>query len=98
MNFFKNRPTKTKHCINPQSFDDKETWSLDVTIAQFVVPRLKRLIEFKLDKFVVSESDAEMTHAEKLLCKHMSEFFENNANCIYPTSSNTQNNTNNHRG
>lgn len=30
-----------------RGFDDSETWSLDITIVKFMLPRLKRLIEIE---------------------------------------------------
>jgi hypothetical protein len=32
-----------------RGFDDSETWSLDATIAKFIVPRLERFIEIYKD-------------------------------------------------
>ena len=34
-----------KHQFNKRGFDDSVTWSLDITLAQFILPRLKRYIK-----------------------------------------------------
>jgi hypothetical protein len=38
-----------------RGFDDTETWSLDVTIARFIAPRLDRYLEVAEQMIVISE-------------------------------------------
>ena len=40
-----------------QGFDDSEIWSLDCTVMSYMLPRLKRVIELRNERFVVSEED-----------------------------------------
>lgn len=39
-----------------RGFDDSETWSLDCTIAQFIIPRLERYIELS-DKMILRSEE-----------------------------------------
>lgn len=48
-----------------RGFDDSETWSLDCTIAQFVLPRLKRYLKVTSD--VISISDKERKDINKVI-------------------------------
>ena len=45
---------KFKKQFNTKGFDDSVTWSLDITIAKFILPRLKRYIKLA-DKVIVIE-------------------------------------------
>lgn len=38
-----------------RGFDDTETWSLDVTIVNFILPRLKRLLEIEKKAFELDD-------------------------------------------
>lgn len=49
-----------------RGFDDSETWSLDATIAKFIVPRLERFIEIYKD-FVDDSKDHFIPKMEKAL-------------------------------
>lgn len=49
------REPKFKEQRQTNGFDDSETWSLDITIARFIVPRLKRYIELAFDHNVETE-------------------------------------------
>lgn len=42
------RIRKLKKQYKKRGFDDSETWSLDLTIAQFILPRLKRYKEITI--------------------------------------------------
>lgn len=48
-----------------RGFDDSETWSLDFTIAKFIVPRLERYIEIYKDTLV--DHDGFLDKAERAL-------------------------------
>lgn len=43
-----------------RGFDDSETWSLDMTIARFIIPRLERYIE--ISKEIFADTDVNNTH------------------------------------
>lgn len=45
--FFKFFPRSAKHFLQKctRGFSDKDTWNIDVTVAKFVLPRLKRFKE-----------------------------------------------------
>ncbi len=46
----KNDDREKKYCRQriERGFDDSETWNLDVTIANFIIPRLERFIEVNI--------------------------------------------------
>ena len=52
------RWSKMKRQRLTRGFDDSETWSLDVTIAKFIVPRLERFIEIYKD--FVNDTEAQL--------------------------------------
>lgn len=45
--------------FNECGWDDTAIWNLDVTIAQFILPRLTKLYERRLDLFIFDEDDKE---------------------------------------
>lgn len=58
---------------NERGFDDSETWSLDCTIIEFILPRLKRLLE--IDRSLKLNAPEYFSDLEKQI-----EIFENYKN------------------
>ena len=62
---------KYRNQRNERGFDDSETWSLDFTIASFIVPRLKRLIEIEKELGVTAtEYFSDLEKQIEILEKH----------------------------
>lgn len=57
-----------------RGFDDSETWSLDCTVAHFIIPRLKRFIEinqcYTNRSLHFSECLNKILHAFELVVRH----------------------------